>query len=185
MTYILLDTETTGLEPDQGDRICEIGLLKVRDDGTQYAWSQRLNPEREVGPGASAVNGLTWAMLRNEPRFRDIADRLVVQLGGSVVVIHNAAFDVGFLDAEFRRVYPGWPGLARHASRIICTRILATQVLPGIRHSLNNLAAHYGLATADRGEWKDGIWHGNHHSALDDCYLLAPIYQSLRQEPQA
>ena len=174
MTYIILDTETTGLFPEQGHRICEIALLPVKDGSALTHWVQRINPERELDAGAAEINGLSWAMLRHEPTFGQIADSLAAMLDGAHLVIHNAPFDVGFLDAEFRRIYPNWPGLAEHAERITCTRAMARSRLPGIRHSLNNLCDHYGI---DRGD-RDQI----NHNALVDCQLLAQVHAHLIKE---
>jgi len=177
VTYLILDTETTGLEHDMGHRLCEIALLPIRDGKALEPWVQRLNPERELDARAAEVNGLTWAQLKDEPRFGQIADTLATLLGGAHLVIHNAPFDVGFLDAEFRRIYPNWPGLAEHAERITCTRAMARSRLPGIRHSLNNLCDHYGI---DRGD-RDQI----NHNALVDCQLLAQVYHHLQKERPA
>jgi len=176
MTYIILDTETTGLEPAYGHRICEIALLPVKDGYTLTPRVQLINPERELDAGAAHVNGLSWAMLRHVPTFGHVADALAAMLDRAHLVIHNAPFDVGFLDAEFARVYPQWPGLAAHAGQITCTRAMARSRLPGIKHSLNNLCDHYGINRGDRDV--------THHDALTDCLLLAQVYHNLQQEPQ-
>jgi DNA polymerase-3 subunit epsilon len=172
--YLILDTETTGLEPEQGHRICEIALLPVRDGKPLAPWVQRLNPERDLDARAAEINGLSWQLLRCEPRFYQIADALLTMTGGAHLVIHNAPFDVGFIDAEFRRVYPGWPGLRNQAAHITCTKELARQKIPGISHSLNNLCDHFGIARGDRDI--------KNHDALTDCLLLAQVYQHLISE---
>jgi len=175
VSYLILDTETTGLEPEYGHRICEIALLPVKDGYSLAPWVQRINPERDLDAQAAEINGLSWALLRHEPTFGQIADTLAAMLHGAHLVIHNAPFDVGFLDAEFARVYPQWPGLAQHAERITCTRAMAKAKLPGIKHSLNNLCDYYGINRGDR----DII----NHNALDDCLLLAQVYAHLTKEP--
>lgn len=172
--HIILDTETTGLFPEQGHRICEIGLLPVKDGLALTPWVQRINPERELDAKAAETNGLSWAMLRHEPTFSQIADTLAAMLHGAHLVIHNAPFDVGFLDAEFDRVYPQWPGIGHHAERITCTRAMARARLPGIKHNLNNLCDHYGIDRGDRDV--------THHGALIDCQLLAQVHANLLKE---
>jgi len=176
MTHIILDTETTGIMPEQGHRICELAQVTVTNGVIMGHLTMRFNPERELDPAAAEVNGLSWAMLRKYPKFAQCADAVAQNTAGAHLVIHNAPFDVGFLDAEFQRVYPNWPGLAHHAASITCTLRMAQDRLPGIRHSLNNLCDHYGIYRGDR--------DAKNHDALTDCLLLAQVYHKLQQEPQ-
>lgn len=172
MRQIILDTETTGLEWWQGDRICQVALLELIDgEPTGHYWTSYLDPEREVGAGASRVNGLTWARLKGEPLFAHVADQLISLVSGAELIIHNAAFDLAFLAEELRGI--GLKPLHHVSCGVTCTVDLARQRLPGLKHSLDNLCDHYGI---DRR-------HRDRHDALVDCQLLAQVYGRLIVEP--
>lgn len=167
LRQVILDTETTGLTPEDGHRIVEIGCLEVVDRRvTGRHLHVYLNPEREIDEGAAAVHGLTLERLRDEPRFAEVADRLLEFVAGAEVLIHNASFDVGFLDAELARL-----GRARFAS--VCTvrdtLALARELHPGKRNSLDALCERYGVSNA----------HRKLHGALLDAELLADVYLAM------
>lgn len=166
MRQIVLDTETTGLDPAAGHRIIEIGAVELLDRKPTGRYAHiRLDPERECDPDATALHGLIWNDLCGRPRFADIVDGLFRFLYGAEVLIHYAPFDVGFLDAELARLGPHWGKMSDHCT-ITCTRELARARLPGIRHSLDNLCDHFGI---DRR-------HRTRHGALVDAQLLAAVY---------
>lgn len=163
---VVIDTETTGLSPDRGDRVVEIGcveLIGCVPSGVEY--HAYANPARAMPPGAEAVHGLGDAFLADKPPFADIAAHIVAFIGDSPVIAHNASFDIGFLDAEFARA--GHPPLTM--ARAICTVVLAKARLPGAKHSLDALCSRYGVDLAVR------IKHG----ALIDARLLARVYLEL------
>jgi DNA polymerase-3 subunit epsilon len=183
---LILDTETTGLEPDQGHRICSIAVVALADDNhcTEVLLNTRIDPERPIEEAASAVNGLIWPDdFDGAPTFDRVLGRLLPMLSGAEIIAHNAAFDVGFLDAEIARLIPYWPGLAKQTASITCTRQLAKAKHPGISASLNNLVDFYGIDREGRGQWGgqgwQQEWEGIPHAALDDCLLLAKVYQKL------
>lgn len=178
---LIIDTETTGFHA-QEDRICEIAVLGLTSNHNTYTlFHSHINPERELSEGASKVNGLTWDSLKASPTFTHIQQSLIRILAGSELIIHNAAFDIGFLDAEIARLIPYWAGLHRYAHKITCTRALAKAKHPGISASLNSLADHYRIDRQSRGQWNGQTWEGAPHSALDDCLLLAQVYQKLQE----
>lgn len=180
---LILDTETTGLEPDQGDRICAIAVIRIDQGQPEVLLDTLINPEREISKAASVVNGLRWPDdFQDAPTFDRILGRLLPMLCKADLIAHNAAFDVGFLDAELTRLIPYWPGLAKHASSITCTMALAKAEHPGISASLNSLADFYGIERQERGQWTASGWQGEPHSALDDCLLLAKVYRRLIEE---
>ncbi len=168
MRQIILDTETTGLNPASGDRIIEIGCVEMvnrRLTGNNFHFY--LNPERDSDPGALAVHGLTTEFLSDKPKFAEIADSLCEYLQDAEVIIHNAPFDVGFLDAEFGRL--GRPRFATHVLGIIDTLVQAKGLFPGKRNSLDALCERYGISNA----------HRTLHGALLDSELLAEVYLAM------
>jgi len=174
MTHLILDTETTGLNPKEGHRLCEIAVLGLLPNGSTYtAFHTRLNPERDLDPAAAAINGYSWDQLKDQPTFEQIAAPLLQTLINQDLVIHNAPFDVGFIDAELQRLNPLHGSLKALARRIHCTRALAKYHLPNQRHSLDALCDHYGI---DRS-------HRAIHDAITDCQLLAKIFQRLGGQP--
>jgi len=173
MRQIVLDTETTGLEVSQGHRIVEIGcveLLHRRVTGRHF--HHYLNPEREVDAGARAVHGLSLQQLLDKPRFAAIAAELLDFIRGAQLIIHNASFDVGFLDAEFTRLAAGG---AAEPVRIagLCTVLdtlgLARGMHPGQRNSLDALCKRYGIDNSQR----------SLHGALLDAHILADVYLAM------
>lgn len=168
MRQIVLDTETTGLNPRNGDRVIEIGCVELIDRRlTGNNFHCYLNPERDSEEGALAVHGLTTEFLRDKPKFADIARELSVYLNGAEVVIHNAPFDVGFLDAEFARL--DQPRFAAQVSKVIDTLVHAKEMHPGKRNSLDALCDRYGISNG----------HRTLHGALLDAELLADVFLAM------
>jgi len=168
MRQIILDTETTGLNPKSGDRIIEIGCVEMvnrRLTGNNFHYY--INPERDSDPGALAVHGLTTEFLSDKPKFADIADTLCDFVQDAEIIIHNAPFDIGFLDAEFERV--GKSGFAAYVRRVVDTLVQAKELFPGKRNSLDALCDRYGVSNA----------HRTLHGALLDAELLAEVYLAM------
>jgi DNA polymerase-3 subunit epsilon len=163
---IVLDTETTGLDPFDGHRVVEIGCIElINCIPTGRIWHCHLNPEREVPYQAFEVHGLSTDFLRDKPRFAELADDMLTFIEGAMLVMHNAAFDFGFLNAELDR-------LARPLlrwDRVVDTLALARRRHPGAPCSLDALCKRYGIDLSERGA----------HSALLDCRLLASVYVEL------
>ncbi len=169
MRQIILDTETTGLEAAQDHRIIEIGCLELisrRPTGRHF--HQYLNPERDIDEGAVAVHGLTRARLEPEPKFAQIAPQLIEFLKGAELIIHNAAFDVAFLDAEFARL-PGEPVTIAAICTVVDSLALARQMHPGQRNNLDALCKRYNVDNAAR----------QLHGALLDAQLLGEVYLAM------
>lgn len=168
MRQIVLDTETTGLNPRSGDRIIEVGCVElVNRRLTGNNFHAYINPERDSEPGALEVHGLTTEFLSDKPKFAEISDALRDYLRGAEVIIHNAPFDVGFLDAEFNRV--SVPPFRTHVVGVIDTLVRAKEIHPGKRNSLDALCDRYGVSNA----------HRTLHGALLDAELLAEVYLSM------
>jgi DNA polymerase III subunit epsilon len=169
MRQIILDTETTGLEAGQNHRIIEIGALEVvsrRPTGRHF--HQYLNPERDIDEGAVEKHGITRARLEPEPKFAQIAAQLIEFLRGAELIIHNAAFDVAFLDAEFARL-PGEPVTVTSMCRVVDSLALARQMHPGQRNSLDALCKRYHVDNSGR----------QLHGALLDAQLLGEVYLAM------
>mgnify|MGYP003614308211 FL=1 len=165
MRQIFLDTETTGLDPKTGDRIVEIGCVEmVNRRLTGRNLHLYLNPERPGSEEAIRIHGLTDEFLADKPKFREIADELVEYVRGAEVIIHNAGFDVGFLDAELRRV--GQPRFAELAGGILDTLVMAREMFPGQANSLDALCRRLEVDNT----------HRHFHGALLDSNLLAEVY---------
>lgn len=166
MREIVLDTETTGLDPLRGDKLVEIGCVEVVNRFvTGQVFHRYLNPERPMSPEAFAVHGLSDAFLADKPVFRDIADEFLAFIGDDPLVIHNASFDMGFLNAELKRLRKG--PLA--PDRVVDTLTLARRKHPGQQNSLDALCARYGIDNSRR----------TRHGALLDAEILAEIYAEL------
>jgi len=163
---IVLDTETTGLDPFDGHRVVEIGCMELLNRiPTGRVWHCHLNPEREVPYQAFEVHGLSSDFLRDKPRFAELADDMLSFIEGAMLVMHNAAFDFGFLNAELDR-------LARPLlrwDRVVDTLALARRRHPGAPCSLDALCKRYGVDLSEREK----------HSALLDCRLLTAVYVEL------
>jgi DNA polymerase-3 subunit epsilon len=163
---IILDTETTGLEVVQGHRMIEIGCLEmVNRRLTGKSFHYYLNPGREVEAGAMAVHGITNEFLADKPAFASIAHEFVEFIAGSEVIIHNAPFDLSFLDYELSLCARSFKRVSEY-SQITDTLLMARQIHPGQRNSLDALCKRYGVDSTRR-EW---------HGALLDASLLAQVY---------
>lgn len=165
MRQVFLDTETTGLDPATGDRIIEIGCIEmVNRRLTGRNLHHYLNPERKSHEEAVKVHGLTDAFLADKPLFAAVADELLAYLAGAEVVIHNAAFDVGFLDAELRRLGRG--PFTGHVAGIVDSLTMAREMFPGKANSLDALCRRLEVDNTSR----------TLHGALLDAGLLAEVY---------
>ncbi|HET9762444.1 MAG TPA: DNA polymerase III subunit epsilon [Casimicrobiaceae bacterium] len=168
MRHLILDTETTGLEAKLGHRIIEIAAVEVVDRRlTGRSLHYYVNPERDIDLGATDVHGLTWETLRDKPRFADIAAELIEFARGAAWVIHNAPFDLAFLDAELERV--GLSSTASLCESVIDTLALAREQFPGKKNSLDALCERFGVDNA----------HRTLHGALLDARLLAEVYLAM------
>ncbi len=169
MRQVVLDTETTGLEWRKGNRVVEIGCVElVERRPTGRTFQRYLNPDREFEPGAQEVTGLTREFLADKPRFGDVVDAFLAFIDGAELVIHNAAFDVGFLDNELSLLGPQRGRLADH-TRVLDSLEMARQRFPGQRNSLDALCRRLGVDNA----------HRQLHGALLDAQLLAEAYLAL------
>jgi DNA polymerase-3 subunit epsilon len=166
---IVLDTETTGLHPQNGDRIIEIGCVELFNRRpTGRTLHHYVNPDRDSEPAALAVHGLTREFLSDKPRFEELAGSIIEFLEGAEVLIHNASFDEAFLDAEFARLE--LPRFREHCrTAIVDTLDLAKELHPGKRNSLDALCERYQVANAHR------VLHG----ALLDAQLLSEVYLAM------
>lgn len=166
---IVLDTETTGLEHRQGHRIIEIGcveLINRKLTGNNY--HVYLNPEREIDQGAIEVHGITNEFLQDKSLFADVHQELFDYLKGAELVIHNAAFDVGFLDAEYERITQPTPPIAE-ACGVHDTLLQARKMFPGQRNDLDSLCRRYEINNS----------HRELHGALLDAEILADVYLAM------
>jgi len=165
---LVLDTETTGLEPSQGHRIIEIGVVEMIDRRlTGNNFHIYLQPDREIDAGAIEVHGITNEFLADKPRFEDIAEELADYLRGAEVIIHNAPFDVGFIDAEFQRMENGLT--MESLCEVIDTLVMAREMHPGQRNSLDALCGRYDVNNN----------HRTKHGALLDSEILADVYLAM------
>ncbi len=165
---VVLDTETTGLNAKQGDRVIEIGCVELRSRGlTGNDWHRYVNPERESADGALAVHGLDDEFLRDKPKFADIAAEFAEYVRGAELIIHNAGFDVEFLDLELERA--GLEPVGKLCSGVFDTLKLARELHPGKRSSLDALCERYGVDNS----------HRTLHGALLDARLLAEVYLAM------
>ena len=162
---VALDTETTGMEISEGNRLISVGCVEIVGRSiTKKHFYALVNPEREVEEGAAAVHGFTWEKLKNKPLFGDIVHDFLAFIKGSELLIHNAPFDVGYLDMELGRL--GLGKLKDHCAGIVDTLPLAKTLRPGQRVSLDALCSAYGVNNSDR----------KLHGALIDAQLLAQVY---------
>lgn len=169
MRQIVLDTETTGLEPEQGHRIIEIGCIEIvnrRLTGNHY--HQYLQPERDVEAGAMEVHGITDEFLRDKPRFCDVVDEFLAFVQGAELVIHNAPFDLGFLRHELERIGRPWAEI-EDSCTVVDTLALARNLHPGQKNSLDALCRRYGIDNSQR----------TLHGALLDAEILADVYLAM------
>ena len=168
MRHLVLDTETTGLDPRLGHRIIEIAAVEfLHRRPTGRNLHLYVDPEREIDAGAADVHGLTWESLKGKPKFHDVAPQLLDFARGAMWVIHNAPFDVGFLDLELERA--GFPPCATLHDGLIDTLTLAREAFPGKRNNLNALCERFGISNA----------HRTLHGALLDAQLLGEVYLAM------
>jgi DNA polymerase-3 subunit epsilon len=168
MRQIILDTETTGLEPRLGHRIIELaGVELVNRQLTGNHFHRYLNPDREIDEGALQVHGITSDFLQDKARFVDIVGEFLEYVRGAELVIHNAPFDTGFLNAELEKL--GLPTIERHCERVVDTLTMAREMHPGQRNSLDALCKRYAVDNSNR----------TLHGALLDCELLGAVYLAM------
>ncbi len=169
MRQVVLDTETTGLEPSQGHRIIEIGGIEMIDRRhTGRHFHVYLQPDRAIDAGAQQVHGITAEFLRDKPRFADICDELIEFLADAELVIHNAPFDVGFIDHEFRLLGRDSLSVTKMCA-VLDTLALARHMHPGQRNSLDALCKRYSVDNSQR----------ELHGALLDARILADVYLAM------
>lgn len=165
MRQIVLDTETTGLSPESGDRVIEIGCVELvnrRLTGRELHFY--VNPERRNSVDAFKVHGLSDDFLAGKPLFAEVVEELLAFVAGAEIIIHNAAFDIGFLDAELRRV--ARPAFGTHIARVTDSLFMAREAFPGKSNSLDALCKRFEVNNAGR----------SLHGALLDAGLLAEVY---------
>lgn len=166
MRQIVLDTETTGLEPAQGHRIIEIGCVELRNRRiTGHDYHQYLQPDREIDQGAIEVHGITNEFLEDKPRFTDVVKDFVEYVRGAELVIHNAPFDVGFINHELAMLGKEWGRIEDYCA-VIDTLTMARDLHPGQRNSLDALCKRYEVDNSAR----------ELHGALLDARILADVY---------
>jgi DNA polymerase III subunit epsilon len=170
MRQIILDTETTGLSPKAGHRVIEIGCVELvnrRLTGNHFHYY--LNPDREIDPGAQAVHGITAEFLADKPRFKDIIESLIEYVQDAEIIIHNAEFDLGFLDHEFKLCGKKFLPFEEYVSKIVCTLQMARNKHPGQKNNLDVLCKRYGVDNSKR----------DLHGALLDSEILADVYLAM------
>ncbi len=168
MRQIVLDTETTGLDPRQGHRVIELAAIELSGRKvSQRTFHRYLNPEREIDAGAAEVHGLTLERLQDEPRFADIVHSFLEFVDGAELIIHNAPFDVGFLNRELELM--GLPALDNYCPSVIDTLKLAKELHPGKKNNLDALCDRYMIDNS----------HRTLHGALLDTELLAEVYLAM------
>ncbi|MDP3608170.1 MAG: DNA polymerase III subunit epsilon [Methylophilus sp.] len=168
MRQIFLDTETTGLYPDQGHRVIEIAAVEmINRRPTNNHFHVYLNPEREIDAAAQEVHGITLEFLQDKPLFPAISNELIAFIQGAELIIHNAPFDVGFLNAELGRI--GLKPIQNFCDRITDTLKMAKEARPGQRNNLDALCRHFGIDNSKR----------TLHGALLDAELLAEVYMAM------
>jgi len=168
MRQIVLDTETTGINPKAGNRIIEIGCVELHNRMlTGNNFHVYINPERDSEEGALNVHGLTTEFLSDKPKFHEIVEQLRTYIQGAEVIIHNAPFDLGFLNHEFKML--NLPSFDDHIGGVVDTLVQAKELHPGKRNSLDALCDRYGISNA----------HRKLHGALLDAELLADVYLAM------
>jgi DNA polymerase-3 subunit epsilon len=168
---VILDTETTGLDPTKGHRLTEIGCLEMINRRlTGRKFHTYLNPQREIEKAAAAITGLTSAFLRDKPKFSEVAEDFVafIKEGETELVIHNAPFDLGFLNHELMRIQHPWQPIEDYLG-VIDTLVMARRLHPGQRNNLDVLCSRYKVDNTER----------QYHGALLDAQLLAKVYLAM------
>lgn len=174
MRQIFLDTETTGLSPESGDRVIEIGCIEMDNRRlTGRTLHLYLNPERKNSEDAVRIHGLTDEFLADKPVFAAVVDEFIEFVSGAEIIIHNAGFDVGFLNEELRRV--GRPRFAEHVGQVTDTLLMAREMFPGKSNSLDALCKRLEVDNSNR----------SLHGALLDAGLLAEVYIRLTRGQDA
>jgi DNA polymerase III subunit epsilon len=169
MRQIVLDTETTGLEPSEGHRIIEIGCIELLDRRvTSHTYHEYLNPGREVEPGALEIHNISNEFLANKPKFAEIAPSFLKFIQGAQLIIHNAAFDVTFINNELRILGDATADITQ-SCEILDTLELARRLHPGQKNSLDALCKRYNVDNSAR----------QHHGALLDAQILADVYLAM------
>ncbi len=169
MRQIVLDTETTGLEPKQGHRIIEIGCVELNNRRkTNNHYHQYLNPEREIEDGAYDVHGISNEFLADKPVFADAAQEFIDFIRDSELIIHNAPFDVGFINAELKRLGRQWGKVEDHCT-VVDTLFIAREMHPGQKNSLDALCKRYEIDNSQR----------DLHGALLDAQILLDVYLAM------
>ena len=174
MRQIVLDTETTGLSPEAGDRIIEIGcveLLHRKLTGNNF--HHYLNPDRDIHEDAMKVHGISTEFLSDKPRFENVVEEFLAYVQDAEIIIHNAPFDVGFLNAELQRA--GKPIFKEHVNGVLDTLAMAKELYPGKRNSLDALCERLGVSNAAR----------TLHGGLLDAELLADVYINMTRGQDA
>jgi DNA polymerase-3 subunit epsilon len=174
MRQIFLDTETTGLSPATGDRILNLACVEmINRKLTQNDFHCYINPERDSHEDALRVHGLTSEFLANKPKFPEIVQEFLAFVKGAEIIIHNAPFDVGFLDAELERI--GVPRFSEHVGKITDSLAMAKELYPGKRNGLDALCERMGVDNSNR----------TLHGALLDAQLLSEVYINLTRGQDA
>jgi len=169
MRHIVLDTETTGLDPEAGHRIIEIGCVEIANRRTtDRRYHQYINPEREIDAGAFEVHGLSSEMLSTKPKFAEVAEEFLDFVRGAELIIHNAPFDTAFINHELNRFGDEWGSLDDYC-QVIDTLVMARDLHPGQRNSLDALCRRYEVDNTQR----------ELHGALLDAELLADVYLAM------
>ena len=174
MRQIVLDTETTGLSPEAGDRIIEIGCVELLNRKlTGHNFHHYLNPDRDIHEDAMKVHGISTEFLSDKPRFENVVEEFLAYVQDAEIIIHNAPFDVGFLNAELQRA--GKPIFKEHVNGVLDTLAMAKELYPGKRNSLDALCERLGVSNAAR----------TLHGGLLDAELLADVYINLTRGQDA
>lgn len=177
MRQICLDTETTGMDPKTGDRIIEIGcaelLGRTLSDENKYYFHVYINPERDVPEEVVKIHGLDNAFLADKPVFADIVDQFLAFVSGAELLIHNAAFDVGFLNEELSRLNKG--KIEDYCPKVTDTMVIAKSIFPGLRNNLDILCTRYEIDNSSR----------TLHGALLDARLLAEVYLAMTRKQES
>lgn len=169
MRQVVLDTETTGLEPKEGHRIIEIGCVEMENRRlTGRNYHVYINPDRIVDDGAIEVHGITNEFLEDKPKYHEIVDQFMEFIKGAELIIHNAAFDVGFMDHELKLLNSPWGKTEDHC-QILDTLLLARKMHPGQRNTLDALCKRYDIDNS----------HRELHGALLDSEILADVYLAM------
>jgi len=174
MRQIFLDTETTGLDPAQGHRIIEIAAIEMNNrQVTSNQFHAYINPEREIDEAAQEVHGLTLEFLSDKPSFESISEKFINFISDAELIIHNAPFDIGFLNMELGRIKKGI--IEDYVQIITDSLVMARELRPGQRNNLDALCRYYGVDNSER----------NLHGALLDSLLLAEVFIGMTRGQEA